>query len=258
MRDAEHETESILQKAAERLVSEGVQHRANDEVARIVDGGGWENFYEELSNYYRNDDAENNKGDMDWLLEMADEVDLDYHLNDKAPFRVFFENPVDGEDEDGPYRLLGAYEAECDAVRGCVVAGLAGMYYKHHEEPAIDWDDVAEQLYYELELYWSENPADVYEWWHVESWLARKLRDAGEVVHMDLGIWGRQGTGQALSMDQAFRVIARDMGYVARYLQEVARDKARDTILQLMRQDPNTVSLDIVLSKSLVRTALDG
>lgn len=50
---------------------------------------------------------------------------------------------------------------------------------------------------------------EIYEYWAVSSWLARRLRDAGEGV-ADLGgmhVWGRCITGQAISMDGVIRRI---------------------------------------------------
>ena len=43
------------------------------------------------------------------------------------------------------------------------------------------------------------NP-EVYEWWILDSWLAEKLKELGEVVIND-NVWGRQGTGQAIYLD---------------------------------------------------------
>lgn len=57
-------------------------------------------------------------------------------------------------------------------------------------------------------------PAEVYEWWRVSSWLCRTLREAGEVVlDNDYGCWwGRQCTGQAVLMDGTLQRVARMMG----------------------------------------------
>ena len=55
--------------------------------------------------------------------------------------------------------------------------------------------------------------AEVLEWWLVSSWLARKLEAHGAVV-LDNGYgtwWGRQGSGQAISMDGIMQRIAEEL-----------------------------------------------
>ncbi len=47
-------------------------------------------------------------------------------------------------------------------------------------------------------------PAEVYEWWLVRDWLARKLRERGQcLIDNDYGTWwGRQTTGQSIHLDK--------------------------------------------------------
>lgn len=52
---------------------------------------------------------------------------------------------------------------------------------------------------------------EIYEWWAVSGYLARKLEAAGEVV-LEGEIWGRQGSGQAISMDGVIRGFAAELG----------------------------------------------
>lgn len=55
-----------------------------------------------------------------------------------------------------------------------------------------------------------DNPAEVYEWWRVSSWLCDKLHEHGEVT-IDNGYghwWGRTCTGQNLLMDGTLQAIA--------------------------------------------------
>lgn len=42
---------------------------------------------------------------------------------------------------------------------------------------------------------------EVYEWWKVSSWLARRLARRGEVVILSENLWGRCTTGQAIKLD---------------------------------------------------------
>lgn len=53
-------------------------------------------------------------------------------------------------------------------------------------------------------------PAEVFEWWLVTDWMAKKLRDAGNVVlENEYGAWwGRTCTGQQLLMDGTLQDVA--------------------------------------------------
>ena len=44
---------------------------------------------------------------------------------------------------------------------------------------------------------------DVMEWWLIDSWLAERLKEQGEVIIEEYGCfwWGRQSSGQAIYMD---------------------------------------------------------
>lgn len=53
---------------------------------------------------------------------------------------------------------------------------------------------------------------EVYEWWAVSSWLGEQIQGAGGVVIDDfwgLVVWGRQETGQSLTMDSELRAVAK-------------------------------------------------
>jgi hypothetical protein len=55
-----------------------------------------------------------------------------------------------------------------------------------------------------------DHQAEIYEWWRVNEWLAKKLIEAGEcVLDNDYGYWwGRCCTGQGMIMDGTFQRIA--------------------------------------------------
>lgn len=56
----------------------------------------------------------------------------------------------------------------------------------------------------------SEHPAEVYEWWRIDPWLAGKLKEIGEVV-LDNAYgewWGRTCCGQGLIMDGTLQKVA--------------------------------------------------
>jgi hypothetical protein len=64
-----------------------------------------------------------------------------------------------------------------------------------------DWRDAVRE---------NDNGAEVYEWYRVSSWLAKRLDDVGECV-LDNAYgewWGRQCTGQALIMDGVLQKVA--------------------------------------------------
>ena len=50
---------------------------------------------------------------------------------------------------------------------------------------------------------------DVMEWWLIDSWLAERLKDKGEIRVDDLGWrwWGRLTSGQAIYMDGVIQEI---------------------------------------------------
>lgn len=58
-----------------------------------------------------------------------------------------------------------------------------------------------------------EDFKEVFEWWFVSEFLYEKLKDLNCVVYdSDYGyLWGRETTGQAISMDSVIETIAKDM-----------------------------------------------
>lgn len=57
-------------------------------------------------------------------------------------------------------------------------------------------------------------PAEVFEWWAVSTWFGEKLKEQGCVVIDSWGksYWGRETTGQAISLDWCVIQIAANMG----------------------------------------------
>ena len=51
---------------------------------------------------------------------------------------------------------------------------------------------------------------EVYEWWMVDGWFARKLQERGEIV-INGNIWGRQCTGQSIVLDWVTRDIYKEV-----------------------------------------------
>lgn len=66
------------------------------------------------------------------------------------------------------------------------------------------WEDGEYKYDYEQEIF---------EWWIVDTWVAKKLEDRGEpILNNDCGIWwGRTTTGQAIAMDYVIADIVADL-----------------------------------------------
>ena len=52
---------------------------------------------------------------------------------------------------------------------------------------------------------------EVCEWWDVSPWLCNRLEEYGEVVIPSMGYWGRQTTGQSISLDYVISEICYNM-----------------------------------------------
>jgi len=60
-------------------------------------------------------------------------------------------------------------------------------------------------------------PAEVYEWWAVSGWLADYLRGNGHVMldWFGIDVWGRECTGQAISMDTVIADFVQEKDLIA-------------------------------------------
>ena len=72
------------------------------------------------------------------------------------------------------------------------------------------------ELLYEAKNYKEDEDGEypeIYEYWAVSSWIADKLEARGEIIFemLDFIVWGRQATGQAISMDNVIKGIAKEM-----------------------------------------------
>lgn len=56
---------------------------------------------------------------------------------------------------------------------------------------------------------------DVMEWWLIDSWLAERLKEQGEIIIEEYGCywWGRQSSGQAIYMDCIIQEICGEVDY---------------------------------------------
>lgn len=67
------------------------------------------------------------------------------------------------------------------------------------------------QRYLEDAHRFETEPAEIFEWWRVSSWLCEKLEQHGECVIADYNIWGRCTSGQAILLDPVISEIAEEM-----------------------------------------------
>lgn len=141
----------------------------------------------------RNTYADPSDWDAERCREYAEEHDLD------LPEVPVVECP--DCDEDSTERAAGTCQT-CKAGQGEV------------PEPDYEEDDSAHGWLTEARdicrEHAQDNPAEVYEWWRVSSWLCDQLHAIGEVT-IDNGYghwWGRQGTGQMWIMDGTLQKVA--------------------------------------------------
>ena len=76
-----------------------------------------------------------------------------------------------------------------------------------------DYDDIQNLYDPNEEENDDQYPQEIFQWWAVSDYLARKLLEAGEpVIDNDYGTWwGRTCCGQALHMDYSLQEIAGDI-----------------------------------------------
>jgi len=131
--------------------------------------------------------------DADDLATLSYRQPTDDDYADQAPERV---TVLQVESEGDKWEWMGPNSDE-------VYTDDGGEYF----DTALE----AYQSAYETNGWDAPDGAEVYEHWIVSSWLAARLREAGETVVDDvagLTIWGRCTTGQAISMDGVIQRIA--------------------------------------------------
>lgn len=142
----------------------------------------------------------------DWTLEQCRDYLSDYggdEPDDPNPWTM---------DRSAIVEALEAVSIECrddesvETLREALIANI--------DDETIDgldtWRDAARE-------HAQDNPAEVYEWWRVSSWLCRQLDSIGEVT-IDNGYgcwWGRTCTGQGFLMDGTLQRVAEQFARVA-------------------------------------------
>lgn len=167
------------------LVDDLIEH-ANGERSDLSEGFS----YDEIRNIY----ADPSDWDLETCHEYADDNGIDapdpnpWTMDRMAIVEALTDVSIDCRDEETIDTLRDALIANMDDE---TIAGLG------------DWRNVCRD-------YAQDNPAEVYEWWRVSSWLCDKLHEIGEVT-IDNGYghwWGRTCTGQAYIMDGTLQKIA--------------------------------------------------
>lgn len=139
----------------------------------------------------------------DWTLEQCKEwlEDNGHDLPDPNPW---------DEDREGLIAMLGDKEESDEEGKGHkddrTDGQLLAQAIEDMDDETIDGlDDWRQNVRDNAE------DAEIYEWWRVNEWLARNLKDIGEcVLDNDYGYWwGRCCTGQGLIMDGTLQKIAR-------------------------------------------------
>ena len=121
---------------------------------------------------------------------------------------------VSDEDGDERYGYIGCeadtFDDEDDAIQAARESVIDEIREKVKQ--CFDSDDEYREAANELNL--DPNAWEVYEHWIIpKGWIARELRERGEVV-FDFGgmtIWGRMTTGQSIALDGVIRDIVRNL-----------------------------------------------
>lgn len=169
------------------LIAAADERSASESAKDLQDGFS----YDEIRNLY--------KDPSDWTLEQCRDYIRDLGDEDAIglnPWTMSREEIVEA---------LEAVSIECkddetiETLREALIANIDDETIAGLD----DWRDAARELA-------QDNPAEVYEWWRVSSWLCDQLHAIGEVT-IDNGYghwWGRTCTGQGWIMDGTLQEIA--------------------------------------------------
>jgi hypothetical protein len=203
--------------AAQVLVREEILRRANDVIEALqgANEGGME-FYEGLINFNRPDWAE---GDLGTILDVLDDECVDL---DEDRMSDFF--------QEGILAVLETHFASHGVIPTLRMWLVDDKAPEGFDLDECDVEGLRDELWERACEAYSENWREVCEWYFVSGWLLRHLKDAGHVVHEELGIWGRQGTGQAIAQDSGIQALAMEMDFLKRYEAGQAQQKAGDAL----------------------------
>lgn len=177
------------------LVDDLIKAASSGEVSGdLAEGFG----YDEIRNIY----ADPSDWDAEQCREYAEDNGID--LPDVPTITA---DPEDGDVSHGAdcaQRVIGAAECTCGKADGTLEIPDPDAL---EDDSPRGWLNEAREACQE---HAQDNPAEVYEWWRVSSWLCDQLHAIGEVT-IDNGYghwWGRTCTGQGLLMDGTIQKVA--------------------------------------------------
>lgn len=142
------------------------------------------------------------------------------------------------EDTDAPFSyddVENVYQPvcpECGEVVEEVENDEGEMVYKCEY---CDWEDEDEP---------DTQPQEIYEWWLVTDWFAKKLRDMGEPILVDEQIWGRTCTGQAILLDWTISQVCEEMGILEGQEHDWSAQEKRSNAMTLTKTDGGVMKIN--------------
>lgn len=190
--------ERVRQELAGQLVAQEVCANVGRLIDRLLRSGD----YEAAEDYYYSAPP-----DWDAVIEACEDAGYTViHLTDAGAWRTRAGGVVTW-DERGPAGTAGLEPGwYCVGVRGAQVEADT----VDESLCAEDIHDAIREVADEAGVDLHDHQREIYEWWIVSPWLARRLREHGEhVVDVDgVECWGRTCTGQALKLDSVICEIA--------------------------------------------------
>lgn len=184
---AELYARNYIQACASALVDDLIKAASSGELSGdLAEGFG----YDAIRGLYKNP--------SDWTAEQCRDYIRDYSSDypDPDPWSMDREALAEALTDVG---IEVRDDETIETLREAVIANLDDETIAGLDE----WRDVCRD-------HAQDNPAEVYEWWAVDSWLCEQLHAIGEVT-IDNGYgqwWGRTCTGQGLIMDGTLQQIA--------------------------------------------------
>lgn len=131
--------------------------------------------------------------DADQCYEYADDNGIDLENDPRKMIREALFEVINGDDYDR--------DAEAEETDDELRERIADDNLEGWKDQVRDWSQ--------------DNPNEPLEWWVVDSWLAGKLLEMGEVIiDNDYGYWwGRTCSGQSIALDGTFYRLFESMGW---------------------------------------------
>jgi len=148
---------------------------------------------------------------METVKENTDETD--------AAVRYDFDSSVNQEikfkfvDINVHISVSSLIEATTDYQDGSILENVENLYAIEHYCDHEDFCHCEEDEDCECECSCEEEQQEIYEWWSVSSYLAKKLKEKGQPILEKFGhtIWGRTCTGQSINHDSLISEICSEM-----------------------------------------------